>query len=594
MKTLIWSLMIGMVMISGLDIHDTSAQSPPDIKVSLALTGSQGSDRLLYLMGDPIPIVLSLINRGGNEIIPRGFSAKPFHLFLVFTAPDGSGIIANKYEESSTGGDAPPPPVIPVEVIPGRVELLQAESVETLNAEWFLTVDLPNAHAYYALSMPGNYALKVVIPLRTYRGIDHQLDGVNYSRLDEFKWSGAIESATVHFTILADADGDGYYFPEGWGVNAQPDCNDNDPNERPGQIWYKDADNDGYSDGTTDTTSCARPPGYKTASELNAHTSGDCNDNNPDVNPGKIEIQCNGIDDDCNPATRDVPAPSLTSPTSGATNISLTPTLSWNASICSGSSYGLQISTSQTDWTGSNLKVDQTGIVGTSKTVSGLSPGTVYYWRVNAAKAGGTSDWSPIWSFTTISVAPSAPTLVSPPDGATGVSISPTFTWNACTGAASYGLQISTSKTNWTGSYLKVNKTGIAGTSQAVSGLANGTVYYWRVNATNAKGTSAYSSVWSFTTIKPTYLLTVKKAGTGSGNVTASPGTLTWNGNTGTATYNAGTKVTLTATANTGSTFNGWSTSCSGSGNCSTTIINQTATLNMCGPCNATATFSRK
>jgi len=86
-----------------------------------------------------------------------------------------------------------------------------------------------------------------------------------------------------------DLDGDTY--------GIATDCDDNDANEHPGQTWYKDADNDLYSDGTTDTTSCTRPTGYKVASELTA-TSGDCNDIVAAVHPGATEL-CNGIDDDC-------------------------------------------------------------------------------------------------------------------------------------------------------------------------------------------------------------------------------------------------------------------------------------------------------
>jgi hypothetical protein len=87
--------------------------------------------------------------------------------------------------------------------------------------------------------------------------------------------------------------------------------------------------------------------------------------------------------------------------------------------------------------------------------------------------------------------------------------------------------------------------------------------------------------------------LTVKKAGTGSGSITASPADkLTWSGNTATAA--CGTIVTLTATADTGSTFTGWSAFCSGTGNCSVVIKGSTCTLKMCGQCTATATFKKK
>jgi Putative metal-binding motif/Secretion system C-terminal sorting domain/HYR domain len=79
-------------------------------------------------------------------------------------------------------------------------------------------------------------------------------------------------------------------------TSPEIDCNDNDANQFPGQIWYKDSDGDGYSDGTT-ITACAQPAEYYAAAQLTA-TSGDCNDANAAVNPGATEV-CNGIDDDC-------------------------------------------------------------------------------------------------------------------------------------------------------------------------------------------------------------------------------------------------------------------------------------------------------
>jgi len=75
-----------------------------------------------------------------------------------------------------------------------------------------------------------------------------------------------------------------------------------------------------------------------------------------------------------------------------------------------------------------------------------------------------------------------------------------------------------------------------------------------------------------------TYTLIVTKSGTGSGTVNATGCTLSWNGNTGTCTADHGTSITLSATANTGSTFTGWSggtgsaSSCTGTENCTFTI----------------------
>jgi hypothetical protein len=114
-------------------------------------------------------------------------------------------------------------------------------------------------------------------------------------------------STTVTLTSLTfyeDADGDGFgnpmvstqacTAPMGYVANNL-DCNDNAAAEFPGQIWYIDADGDGYA--SASVTQCARPANGFLLSELSG--IGDCDDNNPNVNPGAAEV-CDGIDNNCN------------------------------------------------------------------------------------------------------------------------------------------------------------------------------------------------------------------------------------------------------------------------------------------------------
>lgn len=92
----------------------------------------------------------------------------------------------------------------------------------------------------------------------------------------------------------------------------------------------------------------------------------------------------------------------LSSPSNSSKHVSIQPQFSWQ-SYSGASSYQLQISTNSTF---STTVVNQSGISGTSYTLSSaqkLNYGLLYYWRV---KADNSSEWSEVWSFTTSGMLP--------------------------------------------------------------------------------------------------------------------------------------------------------------------------------------------
>ncbi len=62
--------------------------------------------------------------------------------------------------------------------------------------------------------------------------------------------------------------------------------------------WYRDADGDGYSNGTM-LLSAVRPSGYSAPGALTA-LLGDCDDDDASVHPGGTDLDGDGIDQDCN------------------------------------------------------------------------------------------------------------------------------------------------------------------------------------------------------------------------------------------------------------------------------------------------------
>jgi hypothetical protein len=188
-------------------------------------------------------------------------------------------------------------------------------------------------------------------------------------------------------------------------------------------------------------------------------------------------------------------APTLASPSNSATTQSTTLAFAWNQ-VSSATSYALQISTTSAF---TAPIYNQSGLTSMTQIVSGLSNSTTYYWRVNATNAGSTSGWSSTYSFSTVISTTSIPSLLTPVNYATSQPIVLSVTWNAVTGASSYTLQVSSDST-FTNSFA-CNQSGLTKTNLSISGLSNNTVYYWRVNATNAGGTSVWSTPYQFTTI---------------------------------------------------------------------------------------------
>jgi Divergent InlB B-repeat domain len=133
-------------------------------------------------------------------------------------------------------------------------------------------------------------------------------------------------------------------------------------------------------------------------------------------------------------------------------------------------------------------------------------------------------------------------------------------------------------KTGTGGTYVAIASLSANASSYIDNNLPGGTTFCYRVNAYNAVGSSGYSNEQCGTTASSTHLLSISKAGTGSGTVTAAGINC---GSDCSETVNSGMQVVLTATAAAGSTFAGWSgTGCS------------SGTVTVTGNMTCTATFN--
>ena len=141
--------------------------------------------------------------------------------------------------------------------------------------------------------------------------------GAMNAKAEDIEYDGC----TITIPIYLDADLDGFgsgdaimacNMPDGY-VDNDEDCNDDNADVYPGaeeicdgidnnctdgnneglatSTLFRDFDEDGYGDASTTIEWCAAFAGYVVNFE-------DCNDDNVDINPSKIDV-CNGVDDNC-------------------------------------------------------------------------------------------------------------------------------------------------------------------------------------------------------------------------------------------------------------------------------------------------------
>ena len=231
-------------------------------------------------------------------------------------------------------------------------------------------------------------------------------------------------SFTISYTV-SDAGGSFLKQIELW--RARDDNNNNDPDS---SEWMQIGSPRSLSGNGPTSGSFSDAPSSTGAYWYGIHVLDNAGNMSVEPNPpGPIKVT---VQAPCpTPGT-----PSSPSPSSGATGVSTSPTLSW-AATSNTDSYDVYFgTTSNPPYVGNTT--------GTSYPRSGLSYNTPYYWKIVPKNNCGNSTSGAVWSFTTLCPTPGTPGSPSPSNGATGVGTSPTLSWAATSNTDSYDVYFGT------------------------------------------------------------------------------------------------------------------------------------------------------